>query len=114
MRPLVPLLLGAALLAPATASAGTLWLCGLSGDLLRLVCVADADPVDAALAANPAVTAVVHGTRFPLDPRGLWTVDLWSPPTDPAQLDLLARATICYRSPGCEVRLTVARPVARR
>lgn len=106
------LLAGAALAAPPPASAGTLWLCGLSEDALRLVCVADVDPVEAASAAPPGTVAVVHGTRFPLDPRGLWTVDLWSPSTDPAPLALLARATICYRSPDCEVQMVTERPTA--
>lgn len=86
---------------PATAQTTT-WLCGLSADAVQLVCVADADPVLAAHVA-PATTAMVHGTRFPLDPNGRWVVDLWSPPTEPDSLAQLARATICYRSPGCEV-----------
>ncbi len=98
--------------APLHALAGTQWLCGLSDDLVRLVCVADADPRDdAAAAAAPvapaAATAVVNGTRFPLDNRTRYTVNLWSPPTEAASLQLLARATICYRSPGCEVTLTL-------
>lgn len=112
MRNLLTLLAGAALAAPQVCAAGTLWLCGLSEDAVRLVCVADDDPVEAVAAAAQENTAVVKGTRFPLDPRGVWTVDLWTPSTDTAQLDLLARATICYRSPGCEVRLTAARPAA--
>jgi hypothetical protein len=44
---------------------------------------------------------VVNGTRFPLDPRRI--------STDPAFVDTLAQATICYRSPGCAVTFT-ARP----
>jgi hypothetical protein len=95
----------AAAMLPVPALAGTLWLCGLSADALRLVCVADDDPRDAATPAAAVETARVHGTRFPLDPHGVWTVDLWSPATDPAQLAVLAQATICYRSPGCEARL---------
>ena len=30
---------------------------------------------------------------------------MWSPPTEADFVALLARATICYRSPGCEVTL---------
>lgn len=81
----------------------TVWLCSLSSDATQLVCIADADGGDDAVVPARA-TAVVHGTRFPLDPRQRWTVDFWSPFTgEPAWLELLARATICYRSPGCEV-----------
>jgi hypothetical protein len=54
-------------------------------------------------------TAVVNGTRLPLDPRRIYTVDFWSPATDLAFVDTLAQATICYRSPGCAVTFT-ARP----
>lgn len=80
------------------------WLCGLSGEATRLVCVADTEPWQATATeeARP-VTAVVNGTRFPLDPRRVYTVNFWSPATDLAFVERLARATICYRSPGCEV-----------
>jgi hypothetical protein len=105
MRGLVFCLALAAGPAPAAAAAPQLWLCGLSADALRLVCVADHDPRDAVESVPAAETARVNGTRFPLDPRGVWTVDLWSPPTDPSQLAMLAQATICYRSPDCEARL---------
>lgn len=117
----------AAALAPAAAATGataakdapvrrTLWLCSLSERLTQLVCVADADPAEQADATDaaadalptaPAVTAQVNGTRFPLDPQQLWVVDLWTPPSAADDLALLARATICYRSPGCEVRLSL-------
>jgi hypothetical protein len=85
--------------------AATTWLCGLSQDLVRLECIADQEPAgEGSLAAAPAAaTAVVNGQRFPLDPRRRWSVDLWTPPTDLASLNLLARATVCYRSPGCQV-----------
>lgn len=96
---------------PAAAGAETTWLCGLAGDAVHLVCVADLDPVDETVSAPPVV-ATVNGTRFPLDPSRQWTVDLWSPPTDLEQVRLLARATICYRSPGCSVILADA-PRAR-
>lgn len=95
--------LAVALSLPTPASATT-WLCGLSEDLVRLVCVVDSDPLDLAPAPEAAKpTAVVNGTRFPLDPRTVYSVDLWSPPTELASVTLLARATICYRSPDCQV-----------
>ena len=98
-------------LLPASAGATT-WLCGLSEDLVRLVCVVDSDPLEALSdtesgtlppGAAARLTAVVNGTRFPLDPRSVYSVDRWSPPTEVASVALLARATICYRSPGCQV-----------
>lgn len=92
----------------ALAQAGptqTLWLCGLSDDAVRLVCVADADPRQT-VPAEPAQRVVVNGTVFPLDPKREYTVDLWSPPTDWENVERLARATICYRSPGCSVLVT--------
>jgi hypothetical protein len=95
-----------ALLAAATQLA-TLWHCALSPDLVRLECVAEAI-VPATTA--PAPIASVNGTRFPLDPARRWVVELWSPPSDAERVTLLARATICYRSPGCDVQLTL--PVA--
>ena len=80
------------------------WLCNLSDDGVRLICLADpalAEVSDSAPAI--ATTAVVNGTRFPLDTAQIYTVDLWSPPSDGADLAFLARATICYRSPDCSV-----------
>lgn len=96
---------------PAQAPSGTTWLCNLSADVVRLICVADQDPRDEAAAGlTPVVTmAQVRGTRFPLDPARTWIVDLWSVPTEMESVELLARSTICHRSPGCSV--TVA-PVA--
>lgn len=90
---------------PVVAPATTHWLCGLSQDLVRLVCVAD--PGAAAPGAPAAQTAMVKGTRFPLDPRRQYTVDLWSPPTEGERVEYLARATICYRSPDCQVTVTL-------
>ena len=110
MRRFAPAVLLPGLLALSPpASAGTAWLCTLSDDAVRLVCVADADPRDAdpEPAAPPA--AVVRGQRFPLDPRQVYTVDLWSPASEPDRLELLARATICYRSPGCTVTMAPVR-----
>ncbi len=92
----------------AVPAQATTWLCGLSPDLVRLHCVADAAPDAPADPTSRAVTtAIVRGTRFPLDPGRAWTVDLWSPPSDGAWLGLLARSTLCYRSPGCEVVLAL-------
>ena len=86
--------------------AGTHWRCELTSDLVRLACralvtTADAPPAEAA----STTTAVVNGTRFPLDADRRWFVDLWTPPSDPQWLQLLARSTICYRSAGCTVEV---------
>ena len=90
-------------MAATAAQAGTPWICGLSDDLVRLVCVADLTPesLDAPAASGPAAT--VRGTSFPLNPRLRYEVDLWTPPSDPEFVTALAEATICYRSPGCTV-----------
>ncbi|MGE4088416.1 MAG: hypothetical protein AB7F93_10050 [Immundisolibacter sp.] len=99
----------AAFLAAATlnshAVAGTHWSCALSEDAVRLVCIAGAERV-ADEGPSPAASAVVNGTAFPLDPGRRYVVELWSPPTDMEFVDRLARATICYRSPGCSVSVT--------
>ena len=100
--------LGATLLASlaASAHAGAHWLCNVSNDGSQLICIADVEPADrAATPSPPATTAQVRGTRFPLDPARRYTVEMWSPPTEADFVALLARATICYRSPGCEVTL---------
>jgi hypothetical protein len=91
---------------PLPALAATHWLCGLSDDLTRLVCVADVDPLEAA-ATRSEPEATVRGTRFPLDSRQRYSVELWTPPTEAAPVELLARATLCYRSPGCRVTLAL-------
>ncbi|HET9977186.1 MAG TPA: hypothetical protein VFQ20_07110 [Burkholderiaceae bacterium] len=93
-----------ALLLAVVAQAATLWHCALSPDLVRLECVAETI-VPAASAPTP--TASVRGTPFPLDPARRWVVDLWSPPSDAERVTQLARATICFRSPGCAVQLTL-------
>ena len=80
------------------------WICALAADATRLVCVADVDPLDVAEPA-PLPTAVINGTSFPLDPRRVYSVDLWSPATDMEFVAQLARATMCYRSAGCNVVL---------
>lgn len=91
-----------ALFEPDAQAASTLWLCGLTEDGVRLACVADADP-SSADAAPPASGFAINGTAFPLDPRRVYFVDLWSPPTEMEFVEQLAKATICYRSPGCKV-----------
>lgn len=105
-RLLQTVVMGAGLAAAvAPASAATHWLCGLSRDGVRLVCLADpdelADPLP--MQTGSVTPVVVRGTRFPLDPGTVYTVDLWNVPDDVQWLELLARATICYRSPGCTV-----------
>lgn len=90
---------GLALTLPVCAQTATAWACTLSDDLVRLHCAADEG------AAPQATTTTVNGTAFPLDPRRRWVVDLWSPPTEIEFVERLARATVCYRSPGCTVTL---------
>ncbi len=98
------------LAAPGAVHASTHWLCGLSDDLTRIVCVSDEDPgATEPVAARPAA-AVVNGTRFPLDPRRIYTVPMWSPAVDWAFVEQLAKATVCYRSPGCQVTLVAPMP----
>jgi hypothetical protein len=104
-------LAGLMALASPFCAAQALWVCGLSDDAVRLVCVADADPAQPA-PADVRATAMVNGTSFPLDPRRQYSVDLWTPPTDMEFVAQLARATICYRSPGCSVVMAAERPVA--
>lgn len=95
--------LAAAPAAAATATA-THWLCGLSSEMTQLVCVAEPSLTPAVQAeSRPETTAVVNGTRFPLDPARVYTVNFWSPATDLAFVELLAKSTICYRSKDCEV-----------
>ena len=103
---------------PLAAAEELRWRCALTPDLVQLRCTFDAadseargqtetlaEVVEVSDRAREAPTAVVHGTRFPLDPSRTWFVDLWSPPTDPAFVELLARATICYRTPRCRVQV---------
>ncbi len=91
------------------ALAANPWLCSLSQDLTRLVCLTEPDPLDEAPSADrDAITAVVKGTRFPLDPRQTYTVNFWAPDMELERAEQLAMATICYRSPGCEVIFTAA------
>jgi hypothetical protein len=87
--------------------AGTHWLCTVSGSGTQLGCLADVNAADASTTTGAPVetTALVNGTRFPLDPARRYTVEMWSPPTEADFVALLARATICYRGPGCQVTL---------
>jgi hypothetical protein len=105
-------LVAAAVLASAPQSAATelpsIWLCGLSDDLMRLVCVADEDPAVLPPPAAVRPAAVVNGTRFPLDPQRRWVIDLWSPPSDLERLETLAQASMCFRSPGCRALLVLS------
>ena len=100
-----------AIATPSARAAGTSWLCGLSEEGTRLVCIADVQVAEIESGPAPA-TAMVNGTRFPLDPAQIYTVEMWTPPTDPEWVQLLARSTICYRSPGCEVTMATG-PVWR-
>jgi hypothetical protein len=87
----------------SSAMAAPQWRCVLSGDLVQLVC--DSLPPAAADDADATTIAVVNGTRFPLDRSRRWVVDLWSPPNELESVQLLARATICWRTPGCTVEV---------
>jgi hypothetical protein len=107
-RIVIVTLLLLALFEPEVQAAPTLWLCGLTEDGVRLACVADTDP-SGADEAPPAFVHSVNGTAFPLDPRRAYFVDLWSPPTEMEFVEQLAKATICYRSPGCKVVMTTDR-----
>jgi hypothetical protein len=140
--------LGATLcLASASSWARPPWLCSLTDEATRLVCVVDLDPAVELGAApdtsvgtaralpaaapsgagtstsarsaagtaavspttaitttpEPGTTPVVNGTAFPLDTARVYTVDLFAPATEREWVEQLARATICYRSPGCDV-----------
>ncbi len=108
MRPIpLSMLLVLPWLAGGAVAQTPVWICSLTAEATRLTCIADADPLLAAERA-PAPAAVVKGTSFPLDPRRVYSVDLWSPATDMEFVAHLARATICYRSPGCSVVVPAA------
>jgi hypothetical protein len=99
----------ATLVSPAHAASH--WICGISSEGTRLICVADADPAADPAAKSDAVsdspTATVNGTRFPLDASRVYTVYMWSTPTEADFVIQLARSTICYRSPGCQVSVAL-------
>lgn len=86
----------------AQGSAQTVWLCGLSADAMRLVCVADAGPQEVREPVARPVVAV-NGTSFPLDPRRQYTVELLTQATEMEFVEQLARSTMCYRTPSCAV-----------
>lgn len=104
--------LGAAVLLTAAGPARAVdWLCNLSEEADRLICLADVDlhdngADDASDRAAAVVPVIFRGTRFPLNPRLVFTVDLWSPPTEMDRVQLLAQSVICFRSPGCTVTLS--------
>lgn len=100
---------GVLALVPPSAGAGTTWSCALAPNVVQIVCVAEAGPAPAADTA-PAVRTVVRGVSFPLARDRVYTVDLWSPPTDWAFVELLARATMCYRTPDCQITWTTPAP----
>lgn len=91
------------------AQAASHWICSISSEGTRLICVADANPADRADpagesdAGSVSQTTTVNGTRFPLDASRVYTVNMWSTPTEADFVIQLARSTICYRSPGCHV-----------
>lgn len=89
------------LLATPESHAQTVWLCRLTEDAVRLACVAEFDPANATERA-PGASTNINGTSFPLDPRRMYFIDLWSPPTDMAFVEELAQATVCFRSDGCK------------
>jgi hypothetical protein len=98
------LLMSLFLFAPCGVMAQTLWLCVLSEDAVRLVCVAETDPLDDPLRvgdAAPVPQTIVRGTAFPLDPRRQYSIDLWSPPTEMDFVEQLAQASLCHRSTAC-------------
>ena len=104
LRIAAALLMSFFLFAPRGTTAQTLWLCVLSEDAVRLVCVAETDPLDAVEvvdAATPAQAVMVNGTAFPLDPKRSYSIDLWSPPTEMDFVEQLAQSSLCHRSPGC-------------
>jgi hypothetical protein len=98
------LVAGSVLACAEPASAAT-WVCGLSEDGTRLVCAADSEPTSGDAAPAAPATAVVNGTSFPLDPARIYTVPLWTPPTEAAFVFQLAHATMCFRTASCSVVL---------
>jgi hypothetical protein len=95
------------------AQAQTNWLCGLSEDILRLVCVAETGP-QGVQETEPAAVAVINGTTFPLDARRQYTVELLAPAGEMEFVEQLARATMCYRTPECTVSFAGPRMQAVR
>ena len=103
-QPLRSLIAGIAFAGFCTAPmAATHWVCALSDDVVRLVCVADTGP-ELPTSATKGFSHV-RGTRFPLDTADIYTVELWGPPVEPDWLALLAQSTICFRTPDCTVSM---------
>lgn len=91
-------------LVAAPITAVTHWLCGLSSEMAQLVCVAEPCLTAAVKAeSRPESTAVVNGTRLPLDPAWAYSVNFWRPATDLAFVELPTKSTICLRSKDCDV-----------
>jgi hypothetical protein len=108
------LLLAAALVAIAPrGEAGTNWFCELTPDGMRVSCRAETRTTSAEPAPASQKTSV-NGTEFPLDAGRRWVVDLFAVPDDLQRLELLTRATICYRSPECSVLLVTPAHLAPR
>lgn len=90
-----------AALLPLPALAVT-WSCGLTPAATQIACLAQ-DEAEPPAAADDTPPVTVRGTRFPLDPRRTWFVDLFTPATDAEGVERLARATMCYRTTRCTV-----------
>lgn len=91
------------LTACGSASASVTWTCALSNDALNLVCAASADAAGMRV-VNARPLAVVNGCEFPLNPTEIYTVPLYSQPTDIDFLYELARDAMCALSAGCKVQ----------
>ena len=88
------------------AMAGTHWMCGLSQEGVRLVCVADPDDMADAEPAKPAPGRGAVVARHPISAgrqRCLHRSSSGVCPTTRSGWSSWQRATICYRSPGCTV-----------
>lgn len=111
-HPFRSLMFSLVLVATGSSASATDWLCALSDDGVRLVCMADADPA-AEASAEPGLATTVRGTAFPLDRQRTYVVDLWTPPSEPDWVELLARSTICFRTPACSVTVAPSAWTAR-
>lgn len=112
-----PALVAASLFAlAAPVRAETVWLCGLSEELTRLVCVADVGEPSADRDPAPAraESVRVRGNEYPLDPHREWTINFYSVPNDLDDVEKLASATICHRSQQCSVIMGGLATLAQR
>jgi hypothetical protein len=100
----------------AQSAAQVAWTCAISADGTCLDCASSSRPgaVASSAAAGGAAAAVVRGVAFPLDPTGTYSVALWSPPTERRFVELLASATICFRTPDCRVAVGESDWIDRR